>query len=210
LVRGLERDFEIVDASHEPPFLSRGLDCGSALALFDGHGASECGRALPQSRRWRATGGVHPSCGGLLLGLLCLALCSLRAAAAIPGVEHVVVIGVDGLNPNGIRVADTPNFDKLIKGGAHTFHARAVMPTSSSPNWASMIMGAGPEQHGVTFDEVVTGFRLALGGAQEYYGVIPDLVAYGKALGGGFPLGAYAGCAELMDVVAEHRLPGPH
>jgi arylsulfatase A-like enzyme len=73
--------------------------------------------------------------------------------AAIPGVEHVVVIGVDGLNPNGIRVADTPSFDKLIKGGAHTFHARAVMPTSSSPNWASMIMGAGPEQHGVTSND---------------------------------------------------------
>ena len=36
------------------------------------------------------------------------------------------------------------------------------------------------------FDEVVTGFRLAYGGAQEYYGVVPDLVAYGKALGGGY------------------------
>lgn len=59
------------------------------------------------------------------------------------------------------------------------------------------------------FDEVVTGFRFALGGAQEYYGVIPDLVAYGKALGGGFPLGVYAGSAALMDVVDEHRLPGP-
>ena len=43
------------------------------------------------------------------------------------------------------------------------------------------------------FDEVVTGFRLAYGGAQEYYGVEPDLVAYGKALGGGLPLGAYGG-----------------
>jgi len=60
------------------------------------------------------------------------------------------------------------------------------------------------------FDEVVTGFRLALGGAQEYYGVGPDLVAYGKALGGGFPIGAYGGRVELMEVVSEHRLPGPH
>jgi glutamate-1-semialdehyde 2,1-aminomutase len=66
-------------------------------------------------------------------------------------------------------------------------------------------------RHGVVliFDEVVTGFRLALGGAQEYYGVSPDLVAYGKALGGGFPLGAYGGRADLMEVVDEHRLPGP-
>lgn len=62
----------------------------------------------------------------------------------------------------------------------------------------------------LVFDEVVTGFRLALGGAQEYYGVTPDLVAYGKALGGGFPIGAYAGRADLMDVVNEFRLPGPN
>ncbi len=60
----------------------------------------------------------------------------------------------------------------------------------------------------LVFDEVVTGFRLALGGAQEFYGVSPDLVAYGKALGGGFPLGAYGGRADLMEVVSEHRLPG--
>jgi glutamate-1-semialdehyde 2,1-aminomutase len=61
----------------------------------------------------------------------------------------------------------------------------------------------------LVFDEVVTGFRLALGGAQEFYGVSPDLVAYGKALGGGFSLGAYGGRSDLMDVVSEHRLPGP-
>ena len=62
----------------------------------------------------------------------------------------------------------------------------------------------------LVFDEVVTGFRLALGGAQGYYGVSPDLVAYGKGLGGGFPIGAYAGRADLMEVVNEHRLPGPN
>lgn len=61
----------------------------------------------------------------------------------------------------------------------------------------------------LVFDEVVTGFRLALGGAQQYFGVSPDLVAYGKALAGGFPLGAYAGRADLMDTVNESRLPGP-
>ena len=56
------------------------------------------------------------------------------------------------------------------------------------------------------FDEVVTGFRLAYGGAQEYYGVIPDLVAYGKALGGGYPIGAFGGRRELMELVAEHTI----
>jgi glutamate-1-semialdehyde 2,1-aminomutase len=48
------------------------------------------------------------------------------------------------------------------------------------------------------FDEVVTGFRLAYGGAQEHYGVLPDLAVFGKALTGGFPLAAIAGRAEVM------------
>ncbi|WP_085902337.1 aspartate aminotransferase family protein [Kiloniella majae] len=56
------------------------------------------------------------------------------------------------------------------------------------------------------FDEVVTGFRLAYGGAQEKYGVIPDLVAYGKALGGGYPIGAFGGRADIMDHVNEHYI----
>jgi len=59
------------------------------------------------------------------------------------------------------------------------------------------------------FDEVVTGFRLAYGGAQEYYGVIPDLVAYGKALGGGYPIGAFGGRADIMNMVREDRLGNP-
>jgi glutamate-1-semialdehyde 2,1-aminomutase len=48
------------------------------------------------------------------------------------------------------------------------------------------------------FDEIVTGFRLAYGGAQEYYGVVPDLVTLGKVLAGGFPLAAVGGSAEIM------------
>ena len=54
----------------------------------------------------------------------------------------------------------------------------------------------------LVFDEVVTGFRLALGGIQELYGVIPDLVALGKAMGGGFPIGAFAGRRAIMQMVA--------
>jgi len=54
--------------------------------------------------------------------------------------------------------------------------------------------------HGVLliFDEVVTGFRFAYGGAQEYYGVMPDLCTLGKVIGGGFPLAAIAGRADIM------------
>ncbi len=50
------------------------------------------------------------------------------------------------------------------------------------------------------FDEVVTGFRLAWGGAQEYFGVLPDLASYGKIVGGGGPLSAIAGRADIIDV----------
>jgi glutamate-1-semialdehyde 2,1-aminomutase len=49
------------------------------------------------------------------------------------------------------------------------------------------------------FDEVITGFRLARGGAQEVYGIKPDLTALGKAIGGGLPVGAFGGRAEIMD-----------
>ncbi|HYS49522.1 MAG TPA: aminotransferase class III-fold pyridoxal phosphate-dependent enzyme, partial [Xanthobacteraceae bacterium] len=48
------------------------------------------------------------------------------------------------------------------------------------------------------FDEVVTGFRFAYGGAQEYFGVVPDICTLGKAIGGGFPLAAIAGRADIM------------
>jgi glutamate-1-semialdehyde 2,1-aminomutase len=58
----------------------------------------------------------------------------------------------------------------------------------------------------LVFDEVVTGFRLAYGGAQEYYGVTPDLAAYGKAFGGGLPIGAFGGRREIMELVCEDRL----
>ncbi len=52
------------------------------------------------------------------------------------------------------------------------------------------------------FDEVITGFRLAPGGAQEYFGVTPDITLLGKILGGGLPVGAFGGKAEIMDHLA--------
>jgi len=50
----------------------------------------------------------------------------------------------------------------------------------------------------LVFDEVITGFRLAPGGAQQYFGVVPDITVFGKVLGGGFPVGAFCGREELM------------
>jgi len=59
-------------------------------------------------------------------------------------------------------------------------------------------------QHGalLIFDEVMTGFRVALGGAQARYGVTPDLSTFGKIIGGGMPVGAYGGRRELMEQIA--------
>src|ERR1700675_2111835 len=58
------------------------------------------------------------------------------------------------------------------------------------------------ERSVLIFDEVMTGFRLAFGGAQERYGVLPDLTTFGKIIGGGLPVGAYGGPSEIMDLVA--------
>lgn len=59
-------------------------------------------------------------------------------------------------------------------------------------------------RHGTVliFDEVMTGFRVAFGGAQELYGIQPDLTTLGKIIGGGLPVGAYGGPSEIMDLVA--------
>ena len=60
------------------------------------------------------------------------------------------------------------------------------------------------EEYGVVlvFDEVMTGFRVAPGGAQERYGVVPDMTCLGKIIGGGLPVGAYGGRREIMERVA--------
>lgn len=60
------------------------------------------------------------------------------------------------------------------------------------------------DEHGVVliFDEVMTGFRVALGGAQAYYGIKPDLTTLGKVIGGGLPVGAFGGKREIMEHIA--------
>ncbi len=59
------------------------------------------------------------------------------------------------------------------------------------------------------FDEVITGFRLGMGGAQEYYGVTPDMTIMGKVIGGGFPVGAFCGSEEIMERIDHKKYPDP-
>jgi len=65
------------------------------------------------------------------------------------------------------------------------------------------------KKHGIVlvFDEIVTGFRIAWGGAQERYGVVPDLACYGKAISGGFPMAAIVGDASIMSVLDARSRP---
>jgi glutamate-1-semialdehyde 2,1-aminomutase len=60
------------------------------------------------------------------------------------------------------------------------------------------------------FDEVVTGFRIALGGAAAYFGVAPDLHCFGKMVGGGYPIGVYGGRRDIMEAVVTPRRGDPH
>ena len=60
------------------------------------------------------------------------------------------------------------------------------------------------------FDEVITGFRLAPGGAQQYYGIAPDITVFGKILGGGFPVGAFCGCRKIMERLDSLLHKRPH
>jgi len=85
-----------------------------------------------------------------------LAICLCCGKVSCHGqspIDHILVIGCDGFGSVGFTPSNTPVLHRLMREGSYTLHARGVMPTSSSPNWASIIMGAGPEQHGVTSND---------------------------------------------------------
>ncbi|MFN3228226.1 MAG: alkaline phosphatase family protein [Asticcacaulis sp.] len=89
-----------------------------------------------------------------IIGRVSLAVFVALSAVATPATaepaRHVIIIGVDGLSTDGVRKAKMPVLRDMMAKGSTSLYARGVMPTSSSSNWASMINGAGPEQHGVT------------------------------------------------------------
>jgi len=105
---------------------------------------------------------------------------------------------------------DAGNFEKAVKENKDDLAAVIVEPVIG--NIGLVLPKEGfletlrelTEKYGVVliFDEVITGFRLALGGAQEYYGVTPDMTTLGKVLGGGFPVAAFVGKEEIMKMVA--------
>jgi glutamate-1-semialdehyde 2,1-aminomutase len=100
----------------------------------------------------------------------------------------------------------------LIEAHAHELAAVIVEPLQRvllpEPGFLEAIREI-TRRHGIVlvFDEIVTGFRIAWGGAQEKYGVIPDLACYGKAVSGGFPLAAIAGRGDVMGVLDARSRP---
>ena len=100
--------------------------------------------------------------------------------------------------------------ERLLRDHAHELAAVLCEPVMcncgvipSDPEWLLWLRQITRELGIVLiFDEVITGFRMALGGAQEYFDVRADIVTYGKALGGGFPVAAFGGSGELMALEA--------
>lgn len=89
----------------------------------------------------------------IVLFFILLAGLSVSYAARTKGVKdikHVVLIGLDGWGAYSVPKADMPMVKSLMNSGAYTLESRSVLPSSSAVNWATMIMGAGPELHGFT------------------------------------------------------------
>jgi glutamate-1-semialdehyde 2,1-aminomutase len=109
----------------------------------------------------------------------------------------VLVNPLQALHPNGAAPSDS----SLVDGARQAHFDRAAYA-----GWLKQLRAVCTEQNIVLiFDEVFVGFRLAPGGAQEYFGVKADLVTYGKTLGGGFPVGVLCGRKDLMKRFRDDR-----
>ena len=163
--------------------LARGATGRDKLIKFEGcyHGHSDCMLVNAGSS---ALAGGHPSSSGVPVGA---AKDTLTA-----------------------QFNDLSSVQALLEANRGEVAAVIVEPVAANMG----VVGPAPgflqglrelcDQHGtlLIFDEVITGFRLAPGGAQEYFGVKADLVTYGKIIGGGMPVGAYGGSRALMEHVA--------
>ena len=163
--------------------LARGATGRDKLIKFEGcyHGHSDCMLVNAGSS---ALAGGHPSSSGVPVGA---AKDTLTA-----------------------QFNDLSSVQTLLEANPGEVAAVIVEPVAANMG----VVGPAPgflqglrelcDQHGtlLIFDEVITGFRLAPGGAQEYFGVKADLVTYGKIIGGGMPVGAYGGSRSLMEHVA--------
>jgi glutamate-1-semialdehyde 2,1-aminomutase/spore coat polysaccharide biosynthesis protein SpsF len=157
---------------------------------------------------------------------------AVRAARAYTGRDHILVSGYHGWHdwyiatttrnrgvPESVSgLVSTFPFDDLdaLRQALHSRSVAAVIlePSGATVPSAGFLQGAVDlaRDHGAVavFDEIITGFRLAPGGARERYGVLPDLSCYGKALGNGMPISAVAGTWDVMRVFEDVFYSGTH
>lgn len=122
---------------------------------------------------------------------------TLRVLRTRRDIACVLVNPLQALHPN----AGAPGDSSLVDGGRRAGYDRAAYT-----DWLEQLREVCTERGIVLiFDEVFLGFRLAKGGAQEYFGVRADLVTYGKTLGGGFPIGVVCGPHRLMKRYRDDR-----
>lgn len=137
------------------------------------------------------------------------------AAAFHASAQRALVIGIDGLSPLGIHAGETPNFDRVIREGARSFTARAVLPTSSSSNWASMIMGAGPSVHGITSNDWQPWNSPLEPAAKADDGLFPNIFSQARAakpdavIGVAYDWGGFARLYPRSIVDLDHDGNGP-
>ena len=122
---------------------------------------------------------------------------TLRVLSKRRDIACVIVNPLQALHPN----ANAPGDSALVDSARSAFFDRAAYT-----EWLRRLRTVCSERKIVLiFDEVFTGFRLAPGGAQEYFGVRADMVTYGKTIGGGLPIGAVCGRRDLMKRFREDR-----
>jgi len=137
--------------------------------------------------------------------------------AAIPRPRHLQSVGQSPYASVDVAVLPWNDFDAIESYvSANAERIAGIITEPVMLNTGGILPKEGYLQHlrelatahgaVLIFDEVITGFRVALGGAQELYGVIPDLSIYAKALGAGFPVSALAGRADIMELFASGRV----
>ena len=150
---------------------------------------------------------------------------AIRLARAYTGRDHVIVCGYHGWQdwyigsttmnlgvPSQVRelthsipyndIEALENMITHLKGNVATLIMEPMTATWPGENYLQEVRRITKEKGIVlVFDEMLTGFRFAPGGAQEYFGVTPDLAAFGKGLANGFPLSAIVGKKEILDVM---------
>jgi glutamate-1-semialdehyde 2,1-aminomutase len=151
----------------------------------------------------KLAGGYHGHVDGLLV----------RAGSGAAGIGQPTSAGVTAASAADTVVVpynDLLSVEQLLNERGTSVAALIVEPVAANmgvvppaPGYLESLRRL-TRQAGVVliFDEVITGFRVAYGGAQELYGVTPDLTVLGKIIGGGLPVGAYGGRADIMAVVA--------